>query len=365
VIKDPPLRLPEILPLRRGRGDPFFGALRALRIPVVVTDPGLADNPVIFANDAFLAMSGYARHEVIGRNCRFLQGPETSQEAVAQIRSALRAAQEVEVELLNYRKNGEKFWVSLAISPVLNASGQADYFVGMSSDITGRIERQAERRRAEAAQAKRQTELEKALKLQQLLVSEIDHRVKNNLQMVSAMLMLQSMTIPDPGVQQTLREMLERVDALGLVHKRLYELAQLTRFDLADFTREIARTIVGASGRKDIAVELQLEPVVIEADSAAAVALVVNEALTNALKHGFRNGRGGRLEVALTASHGQCTIRIADDGFGLPPGKPQAKTFGTTLIETLAAQLKAVVEWQPADPGTVFLMRFPLTAPAT
>jgi PAS domain S-box-containing protein len=362
VIKDPPLRLPEILPLYRGRGDPLSGALRAMRTPVVVTDPTLTDNPIIFANDAFLGMTGYARHEVIGRNCRFLQGPETSQEAIAQIRNAMRSGQDVDVdvELLNYRKNGEKFWVSLSISTVMNSKGQADYFIATQLDISARIERQAELKRAEAAQLRRTAELEKALEVQQVLVSEIDHRVKNNLQMVSAMLMLQAMTIPDPGVQQTLQEMLERVDALGLVHKRLHELSQRTRFDVADFTREIVDTIIGASGRKDIVVGLHVEPVVISADSAAAVALVVNEALTNALKHGFRSGRGGRLSVRLTVSDGHCLLRIADDGFGLPAEKPVAKTFGTTLIETLAVQLRAVVEWRSADPGTVFLMRFPL-----
>jgi PAS domain S-box-containing protein len=361
VIKDSPLRLPEALPLHRGGSDPFSAALRVMRTPVIITDPTLADNPIVFANDAFLEMTGYARHEVIGRNCRFLQGPETSQEAIAQIRNAMRADRDVEIDLLNYRKSGEKFWVSLSINAVLNNKGQADYFVGTPIDISERVKQQAERKRTEGVQARRNAELEKALEIQQVLVSEIDHRVKNNLQMVSAMLMLQAMTIPNPGVQQTLQEMLERVDALGLVHKRFHELSQLTHFDLADFMREIADTIIGASGRKDIEVSLQLDAVVIGADLAAAVALIVNEVLTNALKHGFRGSRGGKLAITLTASDGQCAIRIADDGFGLRAEKPESKTFGTTLIETLAVNLHAVIDWQVASPGTVFRMRFPLS----
>jgi PAS domain S-box-containing protein len=84
--------------------------LERTRMPMVVSDPRESDNPIILANEAFLEMCGYEREEVLGRNCRFLQGPDTSRAAVAEIRRSIAAGKEVTVELLNYRKDGSSFW---------------------------------------------------------------------------------------------------------------------------------------------------------------------------------------------------------------------------------------------------------------
>ena len=90
--------------------DPFVAAVRATRMPMIVTNPREADNPVVFANDAFCRLSGYAREEILGRNCRFLQGPDTDPATVARIRAAVDAERSVEVDILNYRKSGKTFW---------------------------------------------------------------------------------------------------------------------------------------------------------------------------------------------------------------------------------------------------------------
>ena len=337
--------------------DPFSAAFRSAQLAMVVTNPRLPDNPIVFANDAFLAMTGYGRDEVLGRNCRFLQGPETAKASVKRLREALRRKKPVTVDLLNYRKDGRPFWNGLYVSPVFDDAGRLDFFFGAQLDVTSRIVRQHEDKPWEAAQFKRNAELEKALDAQKLLVREVDHRVKNSLQMVGAMLMLQALSIPDPKVQRTLREMLERVDALGLAHKRLYEKAQSNRFDLQDFLRELVTDVIGASGRKDITLDMRLAPVVTAADAAAALALVLNEALTNAIKHGFGAGRAGTLTVTLDAADGLVTIGIADDGPGLPPDGP--KRFGSTLIRTLTDQLNATLDWRSTDPGTLFRISFP------
>ncbi len=338
--------------------DVLAEAVRASRAPMIVTDPTIDDNPIVFANAAFLDMTGYARSEVTGRNCRFLQGPDTDPAALATLREALGRRDGVAVDLLNYRKNGEPFWNAVDITPLRDEGGAVRFFFGVQADLTGRHGP----RRGPAAgtpDGRRAAELEKALEIQQLLVRENDHRVKNSLQMVSAMLMLQAMSLPDARVQQTLREMLERVEALGLAHKRIYELAQWTRFDLSDFLRELAGNVVGASGRKNIAVDLRLEPVTIPAGQAAPVALILNELLTNAVKHGFRDGRAGRIAVSLALADGRCTVTVSDDGVGLDAGSPAAPSFGTTLIETLVQQVDATLAWRDAGPGTAVTISFP------
>jgi len=110
-------------------------------MPMVVSNPRLPDNPIVFANASFCRLTGYAREEIVGRNCRFLQGPETDPAAVARIRDAVRRGQGVELDIRNHRKGGEPFWNRLLIAPVHAADGSVAYFVASQVDVTLERER--------------------------------------------------------------------------------------------------------------------------------------------------------------------------------------------------------------------------------
>ncbi len=116
----------------------FFAAVETTRMPMIVTDPRQPDNPIIFANRAFLAMTGYSPEELIGRNCRFLQGPETDRETVSQVRQAIAERREFATEILNYRKNGSTFWNALFVSPVHNTAGELVYYFASQLDVSRR-----------------------------------------------------------------------------------------------------------------------------------------------------------------------------------------------------------------------------------
>ena len=118
--------------------DLFFAAIASTRMPMVVTDPGQDDNPIIFTNQAFLNLTGYDRDEVVGRNCRFLQGPETDRKLVAEISRAIAAREDFATEILNYRKDGSTFWNALFISPVYDAAGELVYFFASQLDVSRR-----------------------------------------------------------------------------------------------------------------------------------------------------------------------------------------------------------------------------------
>nr|WP_237482452.1 PAS domain-containing protein [Lichenibacterium sp. 6Y81] len=105
-------------------------------MPIAISDPRQPDNPVVFVNDAFCAMSGYEAAEILGRNCRFLQGADTDPETVRRVRLALAAGEPVEADLRNYRKDGQAFWNRLMVEPVRDAEGKVSFFVASQVDVT-------------------------------------------------------------------------------------------------------------------------------------------------------------------------------------------------------------------------------------
>ena len=120
------------------RGNIFFAAVEMTRMPMIVTDPNQEDNPIVFANGAFFDLTGYEEKDVMGHNCRFLQGPDTDRATVAEVRKALREHRAVAVDLLNYKANGEPFWNALFIGPIFDQDGKLLYFFASQMDITER-----------------------------------------------------------------------------------------------------------------------------------------------------------------------------------------------------------------------------------
>jgi two-component sensor histidine kinase len=195
-----------------------------------------------------------------------------------------------------------------------------------------------------------------ALAEKSALLQEIDHRVKNNLQLIASLILLQGRRTQDEAARQALKTVLERVNAVATVHRRLFQ-GDVQRFDVADFIRDLAADLAAAAGRDDIEIALTLDHVQIPAASAAPFALVVNELLGNALRHAFPQGRRGRVAVTLTAQADSCVLTLADDGVGLgdqPPG------FGLTIARLLCQQLRADLDLGPAGPGARVTVRTPL-----
>lgn len=118
--------------------DPFAAAIRASRMPMVITDPRQADNPIVFANDAFCKLTGYGREEILGKNCRFLQGPATNADDVIRLKRAIAERKAIELDLLNYRRDGSVFWNRLLVSPVFDGE-QLTYFLPRSSMSRGSV----------------------------------------------------------------------------------------------------------------------------------------------------------------------------------------------------------------------------------
>lgn len=346
-----------------GKGDPFAAAVRATRMPMVITDPRQTDNPIVFCNEAFQRLTGYDRGEIIGRNCRFLQGPDTDPRTVERLREAVRSSTDIDVDLLNYRKDGSTFWNALYLSPVHNALGEVQFFFASQMNVSDRVEAQEriERQKADVEREveRRTADLQAALEAKTLLLHEVDHRVKNNLTMIGSLLRLQARQIDDPTISAKLEAMLERVDALATVHRRLYQSDDITKFDISAFAVNLVSDVIGASGRGDIVVMADTTKIEIPSSDAAALGLVLNEVLTNSIKHGFSDGRSGTLRITTQVIDGRAELIVADDGPGLADDIVSTG-LGRTLITRLSRQVKAEARWRAANPGTEVVITFPL-----
>ncbi|WP_426263058.1 sensor histidine kinase [Sphingomonas sp. PWP1-2] len=193
-----------------------------------------------------------------------------------------------------------------------------------------------------------------------MLLHEVDHRVKNNLTMIGSLLRLQVRTIDDPSIAAKLDSMLERVDALAVVHRQLYQSSDIARFDIGSFAENLISDVVGSSGRGDIDLDIKAQPLFVDAANASALGLILNEILTNAVKHAFADGRSGSLSLLVEGEEDHGIIKICDDGPGMPSSQ-RSRSIGTSLITRLARQANAEATWRDAKPGTCVTITFPKT----
>lgn len=196
-----------------------------------------------------------------------------------------------------------------------------------------------------------------ALEAQAALQRESDHRMKNVLQLICSLLMLQGRRATSPDVQAALGSALQRTTAVSVAARHVERVDGIERTDLAVLVREIATDLATRSRREDVAIDLDLEPLTLPARHGGPLALIVNEAVGNALTHGF-NGRGGRIRVEARRQGDELVLSVADDGAGVA-GEP-SKGFGLTIAGLMAQQLRGRLETDVAQPGFRLAVHVPM-----
>jgi PAS domain S-box-containing protein len=353
-------------------GDPFAAAVKATRMAMLITDPGQPDNPIIFANHAFCELTGYRQEEVMGRNCRFLQGPQTDPADRARLRRCIEQREDIHIEILNYKKDGTPFWNSLFVSPVRDEAGEVAYFFASQIDVTERKTAEIKTRElaAQLATAKTQLEAEVDERTRALvetvdaktkLLNELDHRVKNNLQLMISLVNLEKRQRPSESERQALDAIGVRLQALGLVHRRLYNQGTVGEFDLGGFVHQIVEELQAQSGRTDVRLEFAVENILVSAAKAGPIALLLNELVAAAFRFAYQ-GRGGLLKLTLQAlPPDRIAFSIADDGFTPLEKETAQASIGGKIVSILARQLDAVIDWRPADRHILAWVEMPRT----
>ncbi|MEW5727929.1 MAG: histidine kinase dimerization/phosphoacceptor domain -containing protein, partial [Pseudomonadota bacterium] len=211
---------------------------------------------------------------------------------------------------------------------------------------------------ATAATARANDMLRQAVSDRNLLLSEVHHRVKNNLQIIQSLLTMESLGAPETS-RSGYEDSLKRIQAMSMVHELLYQSGDFGAIRCREYLERLCGLLVGE--QPGVTLTVDGDDAVLDIDRAVPFAMAVNEIVSNALKHGFAGGRGGCLAVRLRHRGGELTVTVADNGAGLPAGFEPGKTtsLGTRLLLGLADQLGGRVEFENAA-GTTVRLTFPL-----
>lgn len=242
-----------------------------------------------------------------------------------------------EFELVGLK--GTRRWLEAHAVPLRDSTtpNQVRQMLAVTRDIT-------ERKRAEE-------QTKASLREKETLLKEVHHRVKNNLQIISSLLYLQSGTLADATARQALKESQDRVHSMALVHERLYRSSSLGAIDFGEHLRQLAGSVARSYGPASSRVRLQMDlaSIAVDLDLAVPVSLIFNEVLTNAFKHAFPGERAGTVEVAFFAGGPETlTLQVRDNGVGLPPDfeYDRGRSLGLKIVRNLTEQIHGQFEIQ-------------------
>ena len=300
---------------------------------------------------------GYSAGEMVGKHVSILVPPDAIDDGPNILIRIARGERIDHYETKRVTKYGKILAVSLSISPIRDTSGVVIGASKVARDIS-------ERERYEQGLREAAVLLDRShadLREREVLLEEIHHRVKNNLQVITSLLGLQARSIKDTATRQKFEESRYRIQAIAILHEILYKSASLAEIDFADYIRRLAEHLVrfyGGSGR--IRMQIKLDPLYCHRDVASPCGLIVNELLSNAFKYAFPGAKSGEVRVELQREpEGKIRLLVGDNGIGLPPDLnwETSPTLGLRLVRTLARQIEANVETDGRN-GTVFCMTF-------
>ena len=285
-------------------------------------------------------LTGYRADEVIGRSQSVFYPTGDAPRAQAVLDSAVRSGR-YEEEGWRIRKDGSRFWASVVMTPTFHRDGSIEGFAKVTRDFT-------DRRRHEEDLRLQQANLAQRLKEREALVQEIDHRVKNNLQVITSLINMQMRKLAPGPARDALSECRARVLAIAFTHEQLYRAKDYARIRFGDYLHGLVQHLLhaNATSAEHVVLDLAITDLPLAVDRAIPCALVINELISNALRHGFAGERRGTIRVELAAlGEDRVRLSVRDDGVGLPPGFDirNVTSMGLQLVSTLAEQLEATL----------------------
>ncbi len=309
------------------------------------------DGSLLSVNPKFAYMYWYASAEQAAREIDNAQGTYVEPERRKKLVDlALRTDGFVKAENQHRKKDGSMFWGQLYFRAVRDRDGEVKHLEGFVEDIT-------DRKRAEE-------QIGKSLEEKEVLLREINHRVKNNLQVISSLLRLQSRQASDESGRHVLQETQNRLHTIALIHETLYQSKSLAHVDVERYIKHLVTDLIQLFGLKSsqIDMKIDIQGLGLGADKAGPLGLIANELVSNCLKYAFPAGRQGIIRISLALESNEFHFMVSDDGVGLREDFDpfSAQTLGLVLVNTLVKQLNGVMS-VIRTAGTKFLIRFPVS----
>lgn len=326
--------------------DPAFlwsQAINNTRMSMAISDPNLPGNPLVYVNRAFCELTGYERDEVVGRNCRFLQGPETGVQKVAELRSLLERREAGVVEILNYRKDGSQFWNALHVSPIYSRAGKLAYFFGSQWNVDREIASRS---------AKEQFEM---------IARELNHRLMNIFAVVSALITMSAEG--DLTAKQAAAKTRERINALANVHRATLDWsARNEAMGLLELLKLILEPYNGA----ETSFELVGRDTYLPVEVVTPLGLILHEMATNSLRYGYLSGAAGAGKIAwkqvVDFDDGRVDLQLEwRETFRDKPGDEELKIGpGRRIKQAMLVQLDGKLERTVQENDLVISLQIPL-----
>jgi PAS domain S-box-containing protein len=289
-------------------------------------------------------MTGYDTEDLVGKTTHDIVAPGEHAEADHKLQGLIEGQTFPLYERTFRKKDGTEFPVEINVALIRDGEGRPLCVQSIVRDIT-------DRKRKERA-------LRTALLEKEILLKEVHHRVKNNMQVVSSLLSLQKQFINDPALSEVLRESQRRIKSMSLVHEKLYQSRDLSQVAFSDYIHSlVAHLVVSQQIQEDrIKVHFDLEDLFFDIQTAVPCGLIINELVSNAFKHAFPKNRPGEISIRLKRLAGDSfLLAVKDNGVGLPDGFSieVSQTMGMQLITLLSEQLEGRIEIDRSD-GTEF-----------
>lgn len=245
--------------------------------------------------------------------------------------------------------DGTLVWIEDSGAFVRDAEGKPVLLQGVMFDITARKTIEAQ--------------MQASLQEKEVLLKEIHHRVKNNMQVISSLLSLQGSSLTDPGVVAQFQDSQNRIRSMALIHEQLYQSRDLAHINFSEYVQTLTNHLARSyrNGAQHVQVSVEAVDLFLDIDTAIPCGLIINELVSNALKHAFPDRRPGMIQVKLQAlASGACQLSVSDDGVGFPEGVDfrQTTSLGMQLVNTLTQQLAGTLRLE-VGPGTTFVVEFP------
>ena len=321
---------------------------------------------IIYANPAALKILGLPQENVLGHPfASLLAGNQRSVplQLLAEVQEESRTAvatvdighRRIEMSCFNIRED-EGNTVILILNDITNRVAAAKELQRAHDELESRVEE----RTNELARVNE--EIKTSLGEKEVLLREVHHRVKNNLQIVSSLLQLQANNVPDEKTAAIFKDSIHRINSIGMVHETLYHSHGLAKIDLGNYVESVATQLVESYDTEDrrIFLSVKAEPVILTIDQAVPGGLIVNELITNALKHAFPDDSTGTIRVLVQAGGTRsCRLVVSDSGVGLPEGYEDGKTLGMNIVRTLVNQLDGEIAISSGN-GVRITIDFPI-----